>query len=53
VIFFSQVPTPSTTSGNCAVFSLPLRDHNRADGLGAPGSTSTIARMPSTFGSYT
>jgi hypothetical protein len=39
-----------TISGNCADFSLPFRDHRRTSG-GGPASTSTMARMPSYFGS--
>ena len=41
-------PSAAAISGNCRVFSLPSRDHRRTRPFGA---ISTIARMPSYFGS--
>src|SRR5512146_584640 len=39
--------------GNWCVLSLPLRDQSRTAAPPRDGSTSTMARIPSYFGSYT
>ena len=43
----AQARSAVTISGNCAVFSLPRRDQSRT----CPSTISTIARIPSYFGS--
>ena len=42
-----------TTSGNCAALSLPFREYRATRATGWAGSTTTMARMPSNFCSYT
>ena len=46
----AHAASAATSSGNCVDFSLPFRDHIRTC-AGGPGSTSTMARMPSYLGS--